>query len=104
MDDWRAAGHAHDASESIEALARTVAHLAAQLTVTQLRLRALANAFAASGALEAAEVRAGLAALAESEAGTYLRENLGETLAGIIDLDELEAQIVAFARAESATS
>src|SRR5688572_19114586 len=60
-----------------ETLARTIAHLAAQLTVVQLRLRALATEVAAAGGVDEAAVAARLAALAAADGGRYLRENLG---------------------------
>lgn len=89
------AGHgAHD--EWSEALARTVAHLAAQLTVAQLRLRALGSAIAARGLVDPAEVDAYLAAQSRVDGGLYLRENLGEALVDVIDVDALEQELIAY--------
>ncbi len=88
-------GHgAHD--EWSEALARTVAHLAAQLTVAQLRLRALGSAIAARGLVDPAEVDAYLAAQSRVDGGLYLRENLGEALVDVIDVDALEQDLIAY--------
>lgn len=85
---------AHD--EPVERLAQTVAHLALQLTIVQLQLRALGTAAAESGMLDPARVEAATANVARLHAGRYLRENLGETLADLVDLPELEQQIVAY--------
>lgn len=82
--------------EWAEALARTVAHLAAQLTVAQLRLRALGSALAARGVVDPAEVDAYLAAQARVDGGIYLRENLGEALVDLIDVDALEHDLIAY--------
>ena len=79
-----------------EALARTVAHLAAQLTVAQLRLRALGSAIAARGLVDPAEVDAYLAAQSRVDGGIYLRENLGEALVDVIDVEALEQELIAY--------
>ena len=89
-------GHSPGDQEWAETLARTVAHLAAQLTVVQLRLRALASEVAARGGVDEAAVAARLADLAARDGGRYLRENLGEALTGVIDLDTLERDLVAY--------
>jgi hypothetical protein len=89
-------GHPHGADEWAETLARTVAHLAAQLTMAQLRLRALATELSAAGAVDADRVAAHLGELAQGEAGAYLRENLGASLVDLIDVETLEAEIVDF--------
>ncbi len=86
--------HAHSADEWNEAIVRTVAHLAAQLTVAQIRLRALASDLAERGLVEPETVAARVRALAEREAGETLRENLGEALAEVIDIDALERELV----------
>ncbi len=39
-------------------------------------------------------------AIAEAETGAYLRENLGESLAEIIDLEALEQDLVEYLRAD----
>ena len=88
--------HPHPPDEWAELLARSVAHLAAQLTMTQIRLRALATELAERGAADDAAVRRRAAAIAAAETGTYLSENLGEALAELIDLDALETEIVSF--------
>jgi hypothetical protein len=67
----------HDDGEWVEVMARTIAHLAAQLTMTQLRLRALATELDAAGSVDPAAVRATLGELAGRHAAGYLRENLG---------------------------
>lgn len=87
-------GHAHSADEWNEAIVRTVAHLAAQLTVAQIRLRALASDLDERGLVDPAAVAARVRALAEREAGETLRENLGEALAEVIDLEALERELV----------
>jgi hypothetical protein len=84
-----------------ELFATTIAHLAAQLTMTQLRLRALATAAAESGAIDPAAVQANLEALAGTETGRYLRENLGQALSEAIETDSLERDIVSFLRGRS---
>jgi hypothetical protein len=88
--------HDHPAGEDAwaEVLARTVAHLAAQLTVVQLRLRALATEVAAAGGVDEAAVATRLAELAAADGGRYLRENLGDALAGVIDVDALARDLV----------
>lgn len=89
-------GHGHGLDpEFAEALARTVAHLAAQLTVAQLRLRALATHLEARGDADPDAVAAHLALLADREGGAVLRENLGPALEAVIDVDDLERQLVA---------
>jgi hypothetical protein len=80
--------------EWAEVLARTVAHLAAQLTVSQLRLRALASVMAERGLVEPEAVAGRLAELARVDGGAYLRENLGGALAEVIDLETLERELV----------
>lgn len=87
-----------------ELFATTIAHLAAQLTMTQLRLRALATVVAEQGAIAPATVAERLAAIAETESGPYLRENLGAELADAIDLESLTREIVAYLRGEAARS
>ncbi len=93
-------GSADDAA-SVEVLARTVAHLAAQLTVAQLRLRALATELAVRSAVDEAAVMARVGDLADAEAEGYLRENLGQPLADLIDVDALRTDLVAYLRAEA---
>ncbi len=85
-----------------ELFATTIAHLAAQLTMTQLRLRALATSAAESGAIDPAAVQKNLQTLAGAETGRYLRENLGPALADAIDTDALEREVVSFLRGQSA--
>ena len=88
--------HTHSNEEWAELMARTVAHLAAQLTMMQIRLRALAGELAIENAVDANAVHVRVGAIARDEAGTYLRENLGEALAEVIDTDTLAAEIVEF--------
>lgn len=87
---------AADLASWSELFATTIAHLAAQLTMTQLRLRALATTAAEAGALDPAAVQANLQMLARAETGRYLRENLGSALADAIDTDTLEREVVSF--------
>lgn len=93
-------GHGHDEEEWAEALARSVAHLAAQLTVNQIRLRALATALNERDLVDPNVVAGHVRAIAEAETGTYLRENLGESLAEIIDLEALEQDLVEYLRTD----
>jgi hypothetical protein len=88
--------HDHAPADWGEALARSVAHLAAQLTMAQIRLRALATELAARGAVDEAAVTARVRAIAAAEAGGYLRQNLGEALVEVIDVDALERDLVAY--------
>lgn len=87
-----------------ELFATTIAHLAAQLTMTQLRLRALATVTAESGALDRRQVAARLAEIADRETDAYLRENLGAELAEAIDVDSLTREIVAYLQGEASSS
>ncbi|MGH2533848.1 MAG: hypothetical protein ACRDJW_16270 [Thermomicrobiales bacterium] len=91
--------HEHNAEEWAELMARTVAHLAAQLTMTQVRLRALGTELAERG-VDRNAVQARVRQIAAVETGAYLRENLGEALVDVIDVDTLEADIIAFLNAE----
>jgi len=84
-----------------ELFATTIAHLAAQLTMTQLRLRALATAAAETGAIDPAAVQRNLAALADSETGRYLRENLGPELSEAVEIDALERDVISFLRGQA---
>jgi hypothetical protein len=93
-------GHGHDEESWAEALARTVAHLAAQLTINQIRLRALATELGERGAVDPGAVAARVHAIAETEIGAYLRENLGEGLVDVIDVDALERDLLEYLRAE----
>jgi len=86
----------HSPDDWAELLARTVAHLAAQLTMTQIRLRALATEATARDPLLADAVRERVQTIAAAETGRYLRENLGEALVDLIDAEALEGEIVAF--------
>jgi hypothetical protein len=88
--------HAHSNEEWAELMARTIAHLAAQLTMTQIRLRALAGELAERDGIDANAVQVRVASIAADDAGTYLRENLGEALTDVIDTDALASEIVEF--------
>ena len=83
-----------------EALARTVAHLAAQLTISQIRLRALATEMGERGLIEPESVAARVRTIAETETGTYLRENLGESLLEVIDVDALEHDLTEYLQSD----
>jgi hypothetical protein len=93
-NDHSAPDHAPD--EWAEVLARTVAHLAAQLTMTQIRLRALASELATRDPGIDAAVRTRLQMIAITETGRYLRENLGDALVALIDVEALEREIIEF--------
>ena len=86
----------HATEEWAEVLARTIAHLAAQLTMTQLRLRALATVLEEQGTVDESRVRNRLGVLAAAETAVYLRENLGPSLAELVDIESLETEIVSF--------
>lgn len=88
--------HQHDPNEWTEALVRTVAHLAAQLTLNQIRLRALATELQEQGVLDQGAVASRVRAIATAEGGGYLRENLGDALVEVIDVETLEHDLVAF--------
>jgi hypothetical protein len=93
-NDHSASDHTPD--EWAELLARTVAHLAAQLTMSQIRLRALASELTDREPGLADAVRTRLQTTATAETGRYLRENLGEALIDLIDVEALEQEIVGF--------
>lgn len=94
--DDGAGGHAHSTEEWAELMARTVAHLAAQLTMMQIRVRALATELGERGAVDGAAVQRRAAEIAAVDGAGYLRENLGEALVDVIDVDALAADIVTF--------
>jgi hypothetical protein len=75
---------------------RSVAHLAAQVTLGQLQLRALAEEVQARGGVDEAAVRARLRRLAVLRTGPALRENLGPALADLIDMESLERDLVSY--------
>ena len=85
-----------DPNETIESLARTVAHLAVQVTISQIQVRALGGVLEDSGGIASAAVADSTATIAREHARRYLTENLGAELAEMIDLDELEHQVVSY--------
>ena len=89
-------GHGQEEDAWVAALTRSVAHLAAQLTVNQIRLRALATELGDRDMIEPDAVATRVRAIAAAETGTYLRENLGESLVDVIDVDALEQDLVAW--------
>jgi hypothetical protein len=91
-------GHGHEEEDWAETLARTVAHLAAQLTVNQIRLRALATELGERDLIDRGAVAARVRLIAEAETGEYLRENLGESLVEIIDVEALEQDLIDYLR------
>lgn len=91
-------GHGHDDEDWAETLARSVAHLAAQLTVNQIRLRALATELGERDLIDRPAVAARVRQIAEVETGAYLRENLGESLVEIIDVESLEHDLIEYLR------
>lgn len=90
------AAHAHDSTEWAEIFARTVANLAAQLTVTQLQLRALGREVEELGLVDRGAVEARLRRMAPLQIGPILRENLGEALADVVDVDALERDLIEY--------
>jgi hypothetical protein len=93
-------GHGHEEEAWAEALARSVAHLAAQLTVNQIRLRALATELGERGAVDPAVIASRVRDIAATETGAYLRENLGESLVDIIDVETLEHDLVDYLQSD----
>ncbi|MFT4038448.1 MAG: hypothetical protein QM692_09730 [Thermomicrobiales bacterium] len=91
-------GHGHEEEDWAEVLARSVAHLAAQLTVNQIRLRALATELGDRDLIDRRAVAARVRIIAEAETGEYLRENLGESLVEIIDVEALEQDLIEYLR------
>jgi hypothetical protein len=94
-------GHGHDEAWA-EALARTVAHLAAQLTINQIRLRALATEMGEQGLIQPESITNRVRTIAATETGTYLRENLGESLLEVIDVDALEHDLTEYLQSDEA--
>ncbi len=89
-------GHQTSADTQFEALMLAIAHLAAQLTMTQIRLRGIASVLEKQGVVDANIVRGNIVEISDKEAGFYLRENLGDNLSELIEVDELARQIVEF--------
>ena len=96
MSDSPSGNHHDTDRESVEVLTLIVAHLAAQLTMTQIRLRGLATYLESQQGFDPVAVRAHVTRIADAEAGFYLRENLGERLAGLIDIEQLTRDIIEF--------
>lgn len=97
-------GHNHPVSDEwADAMVRTVAHLAAQLTIVQIRLRALATELNAADTVAATAVASRVDAVARAEVGSYLRENLGEILNEVIDVEALEQDIIHYLSEDSTT-
>jgi hypothetical protein len=86
----------HRTEEWAEILARSIAHLAAQLTVTQIRLRALATVLHERGGVDDAAVAERVRQIAASAVAGYLRENLGEAMVELIDVEALERDLLAY--------
>ena len=91
----------HVSDEWADAMVRTVAHLAAQLTIAQIRLRALATELNAQNTVAASAVAARVDAVARAELGGYLRENLGEVLNEVIDVEVLEQELIQYLAADA---
>jgi hypothetical protein len=90
-----------DPFESIESLAQTVAHLALQLTIAQIQMRALGTVLERENLVGSAAVFDATSRIARESAGRFLSENLGPALADMIDVSDLERQIVAFLSVEA---
>src|SRR5215210_3438315 len=86
--------HDHQSEEWAQILARTVGHLAAQLTMAQIRLRALASELHEKQVVDPDAVAVRVRDLAMAETAGYLRENLGEALIDVIDIEALEQDLV----------
>jgi hypothetical protein len=89
-----------DPFQTIESLARTVAHLALQLTIAQIQMRALGSVLADSKLADSEAVFHATAKIAQTSAGRFLSENLGPDLVEMIDVADLESQIVAYLSAK----
>ncbi|HET7055300.1 MAG TPA: hypothetical protein VFI12_02495 [Thermomicrobiales bacterium] len=85
-----------DPFEAIESLAQTVAHLALQLTIAQIQMRALGSVIEEAGLVGGDAVSTAAGRIARMHAGRFLRENLGPELTEMIDTADLERQIVAY--------
>jgi hypothetical protein len=68
--------------------------------MTQVRLRALGTELSERGVVDRDAVQTRVRQIAAAETGIYLRENLGDALVEVIDVDSLEADIIAFLNAE----
>src|SRR3954470_21698911 len=77
-------GHQPTAEEWAGLLAHTVAHLAAQLTMTQVRLRAIATELGNLGLVDQTAIQRRVSEIAQTETGVYLQENHGEAMADLI--------------------
>jgi hypothetical protein len=82
--------------QTVESLAQTVAHLALQLTIAQLQLRALGAALESAGVIADADVAAASGQLAEMHAAEYLAANMGSAIAAMVDIPELERDVIAY--------
>lgn len=89
-------GHDNSDRQLLEALARTTAHLAAQLTMTQIRLRALATELDRQNLADQSSVQQHVNAIARQDTVRYLEENLGEVLADMVEVDDLARQLIEF--------
>lgn len=89
--------HPHaDPTEVVEALARSVAHLAVQLTITQIQMRGLGLVLQETGMSSGEAVLKATSDLSRKHAGAFIRENLGPALEGLVDVAALEREIVDF--------
>jgi len=77
-----------------------VAHLAAQLTINQIRLRALATELGDQKLVDPDAVATRVRQIADVEVGVYLRENLGESMVEIIDVEALEQDLLEYLHGE----
>jgi hypothetical protein len=70
------------------------------LTVNQIRLRALATELGERRLIDPGAVAARVRGIAKTETGIYLRENLGESLVDVIDVDALEQDLVGYLQSD----
>ena len=82
--------------ETVESLAETIAHLALQLTVAQVQLRALASELGEARIVDSRLVTDRAAALAREHAAGWLSANMGPTIGEMVDQPELTRQIVEY--------
>ena len=92
-------GHGHDEAWA-EALARTVAHLAAQLTINQIRLRALATEMREQGLIDPESVAARVRTIAEPKRAPTCARISARALLEVIDVDALEHDLTEYLQSD----
>ena len=93
---FQEASPSRDQQALMEALLVTTAHLAAQLTMTQIRLRAVATVISSDDGVDSDAIAQEVRTIAARDTGVYLRENLGEFLTEMIEVEALERELQGF--------